>query len=190
MTNATLSPVAMTANTVEIQDADGRPLVSYDPSTGQATVHLAGADLAVRAKDGRIELTSDQDIVLRSARTVEIDGRRGVRIQGDRTTFKLGRRSVLEAPSLEARIENVQFSGERVEATAKDAVFSWGRLRQVADRWFQFARDMYQRIEAALDTQAGRMRTSVDRTYHVRSDQMRFLAREEVRIDGKTINMG
>lgn len=180
----------LTARALEIHDPEGRLLLQYDPATGRAVLHLPGAEVNIESKEGRVVLSSEQDLVLESSRKVRIHGRRGVSIEGDRSALDLGRRASFRAPALDSKIGEVRHEGERVEAKATEAVFSWGRLKQVVDRCLQFARESYLRIESVFDTRAGRIRTEAEQAYDVRADQARLIARGDVRIDGKTINMG
>ncbi len=146
---------------LETRDARGRLVFEYDSSTGRGVLYFPGMALSVRSENGSVELSSSRGLRLRSAEDLELIGGRGVRI---------------DTPQL--------------EATATEARFSFGRLEQTVGRFFQFARDFYQRIESLLHTRAGRIRTEAGRSYHVQAGHARIQAKEEVELRGRQINLG
>lgn len=160
---------------LETRDSRGRLLFEYDSATGHGVLYFPGMALRIGAQDGKVEVASTRGLRLRSAEELEIVGERGVRI---------------ESPELLARVGATKFEGDRIEATATEARFSYGKLEQVVGRFFQFARDMYQRVESLLHIRAGRVRTEAGSSYHVQAERVRVQAKEDVQVQGNEINLG
>lgn len=110
---------------------------------------------------GRAVVHCAGDLRLHSEGVVEIRGDRAVRI---------------ETPSFEAR--------------ADEARLSWGKLEEVVGRLFRFARNAYLRVESLLHTRAGRIRTEAESSYLQQAETVIVQAREDVRVQGRSINLG
>ena len=110
---------------------------------------------------GRAVVHCAGDLRLHSQGTVEIEGERGIRI---------------ETPSFEVR--------------ADEARLTWGKLEEVVGRLFRFARDAYVRVESLLHTRAGRIRTEAERSHLLQAENVNVQAREDVRVQGRSINLG
>lgn len=176
---------------LEVRDHDGRLLFEYDASQRRAVIHLPGADLELRSAKGRFELASRSDLRISSAGVVEIEGAKGSRLGGPDAAVdvKPGRVEV-SAPVLESKVAEVRHEGERVEAKATEAQFSWGKAEEIVGRLFTFARDKYERIESLLHTRAGRIRIESQSAYLLQAERANLRAKGDVRIDGETINLG
>lgn len=188
--NTTTNEPAIAPRKIQLRDRNGQPVLDYDTDSGVAVLHLPEAVIRIQSVDGRVELTSNRDIRLHSARTVEIAGDRGIRLEGEGASLLLKKKSELKVPSLQVDVSRLAYEGERISGHAREAVFTWGRLRQNVDRFLQFAKTAYVRVESVLHTRAGRIRTETEGTYHLRADEVKVLAKRDVRLDGRTINLG
>lgn len=65
-----------------------------------------------------------------------------------------------------------------------------GKLEITTNRIVEKARDVYRWISGILHVKAGRMRASVAEDYHLRAGTATVQAREDVNVDGKSINLG
>lgn len=157
-----------TARNLELRDSEGRVFCTYDPAEGRAVLRFPAGNVEIRSAPGRITIRSEQAIRIESDDRVEIRGERGVRIEGEEATLEC----------------------ERITARAREAKTTFGRLEQTVGRWVQVAREAYLRVEGLFHTRAGRARAEAATTYEVRSQRARLLARDEMRIDGKTIDLG
>lgn len=166
---------------LELRDSDGRPILEYDRREGKAIVYLPQARLQVRSSDGTVEISSDRPIRISTPETLELDAARGVRVTGPLD---------LRCPKVEARVGELNWQGERITARAGDVRVTWGRLEQVVGRFLAFAKTVYERVEGLLHTRAGRVRAESKGAYLVQADHAAIAAQDDVKIQGKTINLG
>ncbi len=86
--------------------------------------------------------------------------------------------------------ESIEISAPRLSASAQEARATWGKLEHVVGRMVLWARDAYQRVEGLFHSRAGRIRTESRGAYLLQSESARIHAKEEVRIQGETVNLG
>lgn len=134
----------------------------------RVVLHLPGADLEVRVVDGKIEVSCEKGFVLRCGPS----------------------RVAVTPTGLEALLGETRYEGEKLVASAKEARVSFGRLEQAVGRLITFAKEMYQRVEGLWHSRAGRIMSEADRAWHLRAGRARVDAEGDVRILGKTINLG
>lgn len=65
-----------------------------------------------------------------------------------------------------------------------------GKFEVTTQRIVEKARDVYRWISGIFQVKAGRMRTAVQEDYHLRAGTATVQAREDVNVDGKSINLG
>ncbi len=189
MTTMTSEPT-LAPRKIKLQDRNGQPVLDYDTDSGEAVLHLPEATLRIRSVEGKIELTSNRDISLQSTQTIEIKGKRGLRLEGEGSRLQLQKKSEITAPSLKAGISKLSFEGEELSGKAKEATFSWGRVHQTVTRFVQFAKSAYTRVETVLHTRAGRVRTEAEGSLQLHAEEARVLAKRDVHVNGRSINLG
>jgi len=158
--------------------------VERDPVSGKVLLHFPGADLEIGVVDGKLEISSTCGIRIRSDRGVEIAGSDDSRLELDRKGV------VLASPALDMRVRETDFVGERITARSERVKVVWGKLEQVVGHFVGFAKEVYQRIEGLVHTRAGRIRTEAGRAYLLQADRARIQATGDVRVQGRTINLG
>lgn len=155
----------MNTEIVEVRDPQGRLILEY--AAGRAVLYLGGAALTVAADDGAIEISSDREIRIRSAKGL-----------------------ALEAPELDARIERTRFEGGTIQARAGVVEVAWGRIEQTANRVILWSKSLYQRIESLFHTRAGRVRTDTAGAFQVQAGEARMRADGDVHVNGRTVHLG
>jgi len=166
---------------LETRDSLGRLLFEYHPATGRGILHFSGTGLDIQSA-GRVRIHSDT--------TIDLEAKHGVRLAGPDAHLELNRGIEITSPAVHAEIEDLRYSGHSLVAQASEARTSFGKLEQVVGRFFQFARHWYQRAEALLHTRAGRIRAEASESYLLQTEQVSVQATQDVRIQGKTINLG
>jgi hypothetical protein len=184
------------------QEGRGRPLIvsrgrrqaaafSVDGDPATATLNLGEAQLQFRCVDGVIEITSAHPIRIRSGRMVEIAGDTGSTLSSLATALELTPVSMnLRAEELRGRVTRTDFIGRSINAKAEQVKVTWGKCERVVGRAFDYARHAYSRVEVLLHTRAGRIRTEANGSYLVQAETARIQAKEDVRIQGTSINLG
>ena len=142
-----------------------------------STVGVRGEILETRDSAGRLvfEYDSATGRATLHAPDIEIDCR-SLRIRGQE-------RVDISAPEL-----NV--GADRITASAREVRTTWGKLEQVVGRLIVWAKESYQRVDGLLHSRAGRIRTESRGAYLLQANSARVHAKEEVRIQGETINLG
>ena len=64
------------------------------------------------------------------------------------------------------------------------------RIETLATTVIERAQNTYRKVEGLAQLRAGRMRTLVDATYHIKSKKTYLRADTDVKIDGKRIHLG
>jgi hypothetical protein len=150
---------------IEVRDAREKLLIEIDPATGRATVTVPG-DLCFAAPNGDIDLTAGGAVRLR------------------------GKKLELEAVEGRVGIRDLHVGGVTLQARLDQAKLEVGRLETVADRVFERARSVFRQAEDLYQLKAGRLRELVKGGYAVRAGHASLVADDEVKIDGKQINLG
>ncbi len=166
---------------LELRDPAGRLIVEYDTRQGKAILYLPQAQLQVRSVGGKVEFASDQAMKFTTRETLELEAERGVLVNGPLD---------LRCPRVEAHVDDLDWRGDRITARAGEVQVAWGRLEQVAGRVLTFAKSVYERVEGLLHSRAGRVRSESKGAYLVQADHAEIAAQDDVKIHGKTINLG
>lgn len=152
---------------LELRDPQGRLIIEYDTRESRAIFYFPEAQLRVRSADGKVEFSSDQGMKFATKGALE-----------------------LEAKRLDARIGETDFRGERIVARATEVRVAWGKLEQVVGRLFTFAKNVYERVEGLLHSRAGRVRAESKGSYLVQAERVTVAAQDDVKLQGKVINVG
>ena len=163
----------------------------FDRGTRTATLNLGEAQLCFRCVNGVIEIASDAPIRIRSERLLELAGEEGAMLSSSPTSLEMTPRSMqVQADDLRACAARADFTGTSLNARADHVKVIWGRCERVVGRAFDYARHAYVRVEVLLHTRANRIRTETDGTHLVQAGTARIQARDDVRIQGTSINLG
>lgn len=178
---------------VEIRDAEDRLLVSVDPATGGMVLSAPRGPFAIRAEG---------DIVLDAAGAVRVAGRERVEIRGgegahasslslDATLSKLTS-EVIDVTARKARagLSDVKLAATTLIARVEDARLHYGRVETVAERIVERAKTTLRRVEELSELAAGRIRSVATGAMVLEAGHASLEAKDEVRIDGKHINLG
>lgn len=153
--------------------------------------HLEGVSVELRSVEGGLEIFCDQPIRFRSRTIVEIGGDEGVRITGPGGRLEIGARETqLSADVLRVRTKEAELEGDRLTARAREANVAWGKLEQVVGRLWTVAKNAYVRIEGLLHERAGRVRMESGGSMLFQAREARIQAKEDVRVQGRSINLG
>lgn len=140
--------------------------VERDPKTGKTTLTVAEGDLDLCTKQGSIHLRAAKEITL-SSRKFALDTAKG-----------------------EIKITDASYEGMRLGATIERCKLLLGKLHNTVDRLVEKAKNVYRQVDNLNQIKAGRMRTLVAGSYHLKSERIIEKAEKEVRIDGDKINLG
>lgn len=179
---------------LEIRDADDRLLVSVDPSTGGMVLSSPRGPFAIRSEAGDIELQASGAVRVAGGERVELRGGHG----DDAATFSLeGALSKLTSDAIDvtarrarAGIADVKLAARTLASRIEDARHEYGRVETVAERVVERAKTAMRRVEELSELAAGRIRSVATGGMTLRAGHASLEADDEVRIDGKHINLG
>ncbi len=140
--------------------------IEEDDDSGKVIVSVPLGDLDFRAEKGSINLEASQNINL-NCHELDLDSAKG-----------------------DIKITEATYQGRILGMTVERTKMLIGKVNSTVGRLVEKAKNVYRDVENLNQVKAGRMRTLVDGSYHVKGERIVEKARKEVRIDGEKINLG
>jgi hypothetical protein len=189
---------------IQVHDAEHRLIFEYDPVAGKSSLAVPHGDLELLAREGdirlragrQIQIQSDDQLHLTAAHAVTMSaatktGGRPSRLRIDGSGAVLsGQRLGVSAQEADLHIDATTFHGRQLTAALERAKVVAGKLETVAVRLIERAKESYHFVEKLHEIKAGRMRRLIRGAFHLQSENTSILAKDDVRIDGKRINLG
>jgi hypothetical protein len=189
---------------LELRSEKGELIFEYDAATGRSRILAPTGDLELCAQQGDVNVVAGRSIRLQAAESVEVQSGVGIRLRvasGLRRMASLlcmnEEKIRLASPALDCVAERGHISARDMRVATRDfagsadtATMTARHLETSATTLVQKARDMFHRVEGLLQTRAGRSRTVVDGTCHVKSAHLRLRAEKHVSVDGESIHLG
>ncbi len=167
-----------TATTPAVDETPLKRGGSVAISDGHALLRDAAGNIVIRFDGETAEVTAPGELVLAApAGGVHIRSRDDVTIEAGRDLRQ------------QARGELELVAG-RIAATAQVLVQQVERAELSAVTLVERTRDAFRETRELLETRAGRLRTLVERGFHLTSQRTTMLSEEETSIDGKKILLG
>ena len=96
----------------------------------------------------------------------------------------------LETGKAELNIADANYQGVRLGASIAQTKLFLGKLNTTVGRLIEKAKNVYRQVDNLNQLKAGRMRTLIKGSYHLKSESINQKADKDVRIDGDKINLG
>jgi hypothetical protein len=185
-----------------VRDPVGRMIFQYDPATGRAAVFAPAGDLCLCAPRGAIDLVAGRGIRAVSGGDIDLAGTTAarLRVHGKETSSSLrleGACAALESESLRVRaleselhLGDARAFAERLRAAVDTAELTCGKVLRSAERVIEQAQDFYQRVSDLYEQKVGRLRAIAREGVRFEGRDLVLLADDDVRVDGKHINLG
>lgn len=136
----------------------------------------------VEQEDGKTILTVPQgDLDLR-AENIRLDAQNNIALNSPEFSLVAGKGDIM--------ITDAQYKGARFGATIAQTKLFLGKLNSTVGRLIEKAKNAYRQVDNLNQLKAGRMRTVVEGSYHLKSERIVEKAEKDVRIDGEKINLG
>ncbi|MBN1669510.1 MAG: DUF3540 domain-containing protein [Kiritimatiellae bacterium] len=182
----------------------GDLLFSYDVRAGRIEVDAPAGDVRIAGKQGAMKLVTEGDMVFESGGEVRVHAARGIRLTVQnvlrelRTSLGLGsHRMDLHAQNLDVaartgsmKIQDAAYAGEKVEMRVKRSRVIADQIESCANDIVETAKNVFRRVTELSQVQCGRMKTIVQSTFRLKSRRAVIKAEKDVKIDGKSINLG
>jgi hypothetical protein len=144
------------------------------PQVGDKVL-VAGEDLQSGFIIGHLDLRSEQgSIRLQAAKNIELNSPQ----------------FTLQSAKAELNMAETQYQGLRLSASIAHSKLFLGKLNTTVGRLIEKAKNVYRQVDNLNQLKAGRMRSLVKGSYHLKSESINQKAVKEVRIDGDKINLG
>lgn len=188
---------------VELLTRDGTLLLRFDPRAGRTRVHVESGDLEFVTDDGDISFDSARDVRFRG-RNVEFAAREhmnlGVVDALGRLTSAISmasRRLVLRSAALELAAGRTDLQSDELRCTARRfrakiaiSKLTLGTLHTVAERVVSRANDVFSTVSNLSQLRAGRIRTLVATSFHLKSRNVNIKSDEDFKVQGRKIHLG
>ena len=178
-------------------------VIEYDPVTHRTRVMPEAGDLELAAPAGNLALRAAGSVAV-EAGAVAIRSRIGIGLTvetPDGATQSVltleGGTARLAVPTLDvaARQAHLQagetrYAGRSLLAEVASLRLIAGRVETLAKTVVEKTRNLYRSVEELLETRAGRVRSLVDGTYHLKARDAVVRAERDVDVDGEKIRLG
>lgn len=178
-------------------------ILEYDPAAGRTRLTPEAGDLELVVPAGNLALRAAGSVSIKGG-AVAIRSRSAIGLAvedatgGARSILSLeGGTARLAASSLDVAAVQASLQAEETRYAGRSLLAEVATLRLVAGRVETFARTMvektrnlYRVVEELLETRAGRVRSRVDGTYHLKARDAVLRAERDVDLDGEKIRLG
>jgi hypothetical protein len=178
-------------------------VIEYDPVTHRTRVMPEAGDLELAAPAGNLALRAEGSVTI-AAGAVAVRSRSGIGLAVEaadgsaRSVLALeGGTARLAAPTLDVaarhaslQAEDAHYAGRRLLAEVASLRLVAGRVETLAKTVVEKTRNLYRAVEELLETRAGRVRSLVDGTYHLKARDAVVRAERDVDVDGEKIRLG
>jgi hypothetical protein len=175
----------------------------YDATRDVARLNLESGDLELCAENGNIVLDAARDIRM-NAGTVDVTANHRVRVGvadgvgvEPAGLFVTGKRVDLKSQFLgvqaqrgDLQVPEMQYVGRSLVARLGRVQLVAKRLETIAETVIEKAKNTYRSVDELVQLTAGRVRTLVDSTFHLKSKRVYLRAKKDVKIDGDRIHLG
>ena len=178
-------------------------LIDYRPHTGTMTVKAASGDLAFSAPNGSIAFHSGKGIDLKARHfsvNADTDLRIGVQDASGSPgpTLSMGTRKMeLAAPVLDlaaqrARLflQETEIAGKKLLGRIGDVQFVAHKIESIADTVMAKARNVYRTITELSQLKAGRQRSLIEKTCHMKAQKTIMKSETDFKIKAEKIHLG
>jgi hypothetical protein len=140
--------------------------IEQDNLSGKTILTVPEGDLDLRSEKGSICLEAAKNIKLNSPQFT------------------------LETTKGEFNIADASYQGLRLGASIAQSKVFIGKLNTTVGRLIEKAKNVYRQVDNLNQLKAGRMRTLIKGSYHLKGESINQKADKDVRIDGNKINLG
>lgn len=178
-------------------------LFEFDPSSETSRVYIPSGDLEFVTQKGDIKLHSAQDIQI-EGNQIQVQGRSGIRLAISQAIGQLGSAFTLNPHRMKFTSPEVNISGQRGWVFLDELRFAGSRLfaktgsirclaqkiETSAQTIIERAENFYQTAKELCQLRAGRKRTIVEGTYHLKTKTSILKSDQDVKVKANKIHLG
>jgi phage baseplate assembly protein gpV len=187
---------------LKVFNSNDEMVVDYHAATHTVNVTSESGDLALASTTGSIALHAAKDIVL-NAPQVRLDADRDLELRvkaenGNGPALSMqNRRMQLSSPLMEITSQRVRLFFAEVKLTGKtllgrigDVQFVTRKIESVADTVLAKARNVYRTIAELSQLKAGRQRTLIENSSHMKARKTILKSEEDFKVKAEKIHLG
>lgn len=186
---------------LSIYAASGELVLEFDAERGRAVVQAEHGDVEVAAADGDLQLRAANTLRLEGER-IEARSRHETRLECGDATSRSGitlsaRGARLVGPLVETVAERAEVRARELRQTVGELVTHAETVRQVARKVESVAEQVVEKAKRSLRTveglaqlRAGRMRTLVEETWHLKSRKALLRSQRDFKVKADQIHLG
>lgn len=190
-------------STLQVFSKRNELLFEYDPESEKARINVEKGDLEFTTNNGDIIFDSQQNIRL-NGETIELTGRSNIQVSvadafGQLISSLSVRRKHIKISSAEVgitaqksqfHIKETRYLGKIFRGKIEDSQLIAGKLTTIAKSITEKAINVYKTVEQLSQLRAGRMRTLVDSTFHLKAKKAYLKAEDDFKINADKIHLG
>jgi hypothetical protein len=191
------------SQTLQVFSGGHELLFEYDEENGKARIHMESGDLEFVAKKGNIAFTAGRDIMFHG-RSIGVTGCSGIllgimdAVGQIRSAFTLQPQKMnLNSPELDVsaqqgkiRIDEAGYIFKKLSGTIGCARLVAERLETAAQTVIEKAKNVYKTVEQLSQLKAGRMRTLVNSSLHLKARKIFLKSEDACKIRADKIHLG
>lgn len=178
-------------------------LIEYDAASEKTRINIEKGNLEFSTQAGDIVLDSSQNIYL-NADTIDLESRSNIQLSVKDSLGQLisaisikSQRLKLSSQQLHmsAQITNfysksTRFMGESLKANIKESTVVSDKLTTLAISITEKAKNVYRTVEELSQLRAGRVRTLVKNTLHIKANKTYMKSQDDFKVNAEKIHLG
>jgi len=190
-------------NSVQVFSAADDLLFEFQPALNRIKLYTDAPNLEVENRTGDLSLRTAGRMRLQ-AQSIEMDSRyriemglahapgtKQARVSLERNQVSLeGEKACINATRGDFRFAELKYTGKRFIGKLAHASITAFRLETTARTMICKARNAYQKVEQLAQLSAGRVRTLVKATYHVKAENTIMKADKDYKVNADKIHLG
>ena len=189
---------------IQVCNKSDELIFEYDIESGNTRINIEHGDLEFITKDGKINFISEQDIYFKSNQNISLESQFGIRMS---VINKIGnalshlsfnqRKIRMSSPGLSITAqrsdiysEDMKYVGGKFNATIKYSKLIIGRLETIVNDIITKAKNIFNTVDGLAQFKAGRMRTLVKSTLHIKAQNTYLKSEKDFKINGEKIHLG
>lgn len=188
---------------LRLYSRDNELLIDYQSETGTVIVHAPSGNLEFSADNGSIGFHSAKDIRI-DGNHVGLNARHDLHLGVQDSTHGTGpsmtmktRKMELIAPVVDLTAQRAQLflqetriAGKKLFGRIGDVQFISRKIESVADTVMAKARNMYRTISELSQLKAGRQRTLIEKTSHMKARKTIMKSEQDFKVKAEKIHLG
>ena len=189
---------------IQVRSKEGDLLFEYDTAQNNTRVNIGFGNLEFITQKGDINFISEGNINFKSKQSVVIESSGSIRATINNTVEKVfssltfNRRKIkMSSPELEIvnqrtsiMSEETKYIGNKFSGTFKYGKLITGKLETLADDIICKAKNIYNSVDELAQFKAGRIRTLIKNSLHVKAKNSYLKSEEDFKINGEKIHLG